>query len=239
VRLVAYVRVPPGDKAERLSEQEQGLLRWASEEGHQVVAVFRERHGGGRAVADRRDLHEALAYLAERRATGLLIERVEILGRTVPVQEAVLALVWWQGGQVLTSVTRGLPAGRDPARHTLRELAAALLRLEFGVASARGRQRRQRARSRGRHAGGAPAFGYRILDGRVTIEPDEQAVLDRIGELRRAGLSLRELARVLDAEGHRPKRAEYWHPESLRRILARADTPGSLRPPTNRRDGGS
>jgi hypothetical protein len=33
--------------------------------------------------------------------------------------------------------------------------------------------------------------------------------------------SLRQIAAVLDTEGHKPKRSERWHPQSLSRIVAR------------------
>jgi DNA-binding transcriptional MerR regulator len=53
--------------------------------------------------------------------------------------------------------------------------------------------------------------------------PDERdaATMQRIRELRAEGRSLRQIAAVLTAEGHRPKRSERWHAQSLSRIVAR------------------
>jgi hypothetical protein len=43
-------------------------------------------------------------------------------------------------------------------------------------------------------------------------------------ELRRGGLSLRDIAGSLEAEGFRPKEGEdRWHPEQVRRVLLRLD----------------
>jgi hypothetical protein len=91
------------------------------------------------------------------------------------------------------------------------------------VRGARSSARRRRKVARGDYAGGAPAFGLRVEAHRLVAEATEQATLERIGELRRAGASLRAIARVLDQEGYRPKRSERWHPESLRRIIARLE----------------
>ena len=54
----------------------------------------------------------------------------------------------------------------------------------------------------------------------------ERAAVRRARELRRKRpgrrrRSLREVAAILDAEGHRPRSGGAWHPGSLRRILAR------------------
>jgi hypothetical protein len=45
--------------------------------------------------------------------------------------------------------------------------------------------------------------------------------LQRILELRRKGSSLRQIAAVLENEGHAPKRGTRWHPEVIRAILRR------------------
>jgi DNA invertase Pin-like site-specific DNA recombinase len=222
VRLVAYVRLSP-EKRARPATQEADLLRaWAEREGHLLVAVTYDEDIRGRRLRERPGLYHALALIADRRAAGLLIERVETLGSTAPVQEAVLALVWWYGGRVISRQVNDALA-RDPARRQLRELASAILQMERGVAASRSQARRRRALARGSHAGGAPPFGYRAESGRLTADRREQAILDRIAELRRTGASLREIGRTLDQEGHRPKRSERWHPESLRRLLVRME----------------
>ena len=47
------------------------------------------------------------------------------------------------------------------------------------------------------------------------------AVVDRIRELRADGKSLRQIAEVLTGEGLHPKRAERWHPYTVKRVLDR------------------
>jgi hypothetical protein len=43
----------------------------------------------------------------------------------------------------------------------------------------------------------------------------------RIGELHAAGKSLRQIAETLTEEKKKPRRGKRWHPECLRRIVAR------------------
>jgi len=223
VRLVGYVRVPARGQAGRGLDQERVLQSWARDQGHQLVAILRDDPPVGGPAAQRWGLHDALSLIADRRAAGLVVDRVETLAPTMPGQEAVMALISWHGGRLFASQTGLAEIIGDPARRPLREMAGALLRLERGVASARSRRRRRRLLARGRSAGGAPAFGFRSTAGRLAADDTEQAVLSRIAQLRRGGASLRQIARTLDLEGHRPKRSDRWHPETLRRILARLE----------------
>ena len=54
-------------------------------------------------------------------------------------------------------------------------------------------------------------------------EPDEQAVIGRILELRKAGLSLRGIARELEKEDHKPRIARHWSHQVIDQTLRRAE----------------
>ncbi|WP_330294055.1 recombinase family protein [Streptomyces sp. NBC_00576] len=85
---------------------------------------------------------------------------------------------------------------------------------------------------KGQYAYGAPPYGWQAHKKELTPEDMEQAGRARGRQLRdEEGLSYREIAAALDAEGLRPKRGEHWHPETVRRMLANQ----SDRPPTLRR----
>jgi DNA invertase Pin-like site-specific DNA recombinase len=80
---------------------------------------------------------------------------------------------------------------------------------------------RKRKAETGGFADGSPAYGYRAEGRKLAPEPDEQAALRCIAELHAKGASLRGIADALTAGCYRPKRSDRWHPESLRRIVAR------------------
>jgi|HubBroStandDraft_4_1064222.scaffolds.fasta_scaffold988909_2 hypothetical protein len=73
---------------------------------------------------------------------------------------------------------------------------------------------------------GRVPFGYCVVkqDGipvRVKL-PEEQVTVVRIKELRDAGKSLKEIARTLEAEGRKPRKASKWGVTSIGLILGRA-----------------
>jgi DNA invertase Pin-like site-specific DNA recombinase len=78
-----------------------------------------------------------------------------------------------------------------------------------------------RKRERGGYTGGAPPYGKRAQAGSPVVDELERKSLKRILDLRRGGASLRQIAAVLEEEGHAPKRGARWHPEVIRAILHR------------------
>jgi hypothetical protein len=94
-----------------------------------------------------------------------------------------------------------------------------------------GEQQRPR---RGGKATGAYAFGYTGESqgpARQQIEkPDEQAIVEVIVGLRRDGLSYRAIAAILNEECLRPRRADRWHPMTVRAVCLRHETPVQDKP---------
>jgi DNA invertase Pin-like site-specific DNA recombinase len=65
-------------------------------------------------------------------------------------------------------------------------------------------------------------FGYRLCaDGKhVEQEPDEQAIIAAIQDLRTSGTSLRRIASDVNDRGFRTRRGSDWGLESIARVLA-------------------
>jgi hypothetical protein len=64
----------------------------------------------------------------------------------------------------------------------------------------------------------------RVVDGELVPDPAEYRAVLRAFALRSRGASLRAIAETLAEEGHMPKRSARWHPETLRRLLARVQS---------------
>lgn len=74
-------------------------------------------------------------------------------------------------------------------------------------------------KTKGRFLGGQRApFGYRVGDnGQLVSDPDEQALVTRMGALRHEGHSLRKIADAIKADAGRNV-----HPETIKRALSAA-----------------
>jgi DNA invertase Pin-like site-specific DNA recombinase len=230
VKVVAYLRVSTDRQVERglgLDVQEQAIRRWARASKHRIVEWCRDEGvSGSNGVDSRRGLFDALEAVKDRRAEGLVVYNLDRLARALHIQEAVLGQVWGAGATVFSVDDGGEVLEDDPddpMRTAMRQMRGVFAQLERAMIRKRMRAGRTLKAERGGFAYGSPPLGYRTKDRELVPDDNEQAVVARITELHHGGASLREIAAVLTAEGHKPKRSDRWHPESLRRIVARIE----------------
>ena len=77
---------------------------------------------------------------------------------------------------------------------------------------------REPHRPHGRPA--CPRFGQKIQKGKAVPHQAEQKVIDAVLEMRKQGLSLRQIARFLSKVGVPTKqRGVTWHPQMVKRLL--------------------
>jgi DNA invertase Pin-like site-specific DNA recombinase len=210
-----------------LEVQERAIRQWARDNGHQIALWTRDKGVSGSGGVDARaGLHDALAALKRGVADGLIIYRLDRLARRLTVQEATLATVWGIDGAVFAVDIGEVPRDDpdDPMKTALRQMIGVFAQLDRGMIAARLRGGRLVKAERGEYAGfGSPHFGVEAVGGVLVTNDKELAAIARAVELRRAGASLRAICVALTNEGHRPKRAEQWHPETVRKVLRRAD----------------
>ena len=228
MRLVASLRVSTARQVDGLGldVQELAIRMWAKANGHRIVEVFTDAGlSGSNGLDTRVALADALAAIRDRQADGLIVARLDQLARDLVLQEQLLAEVRRMGGTVC-SAAGGEDAyladdAADPSRKLIRQILGSAAEYERAMIGLRLRAGRAHKAKRGGFAYGSPRYGTRAEGKQLVVDQDEAATVKRIRQLHAAGKSLREIAATLTAEGHRPKRAERWHPQSLARIVAR------------------
>jgi DNA invertase Pin-like site-specific DNA recombinase len=228
MQVVGYVRVSTERQAEEglgMAVQEEAIREWAKRNGHSVVAVVRDEGVSGK-IADRPGLADLFAILRKGKVAAVVVYRLDRLARDLVVQEQLLAEFWRLEKQVCSTMDAESEYlsddPNDPSRRLIRQVLGAISDYERETIILRLRSGRQRKAADGGYAHGAPAFGFKAEDRALQVDEDEEAIMHRIVELRRAGLSLRAISAALAEDGLKPKRAETWHPETLARICARA-----------------
>ncbi len=227
MKVIGYVRVSSQtqvDKGSGLDVQERQIRRWAKSQGHRVMAIYTDAGvSGSNGVEDREGLPEALAALRDGDAEGLVVAKLDRLARSLTVQEAVLAKVWQLGGTAYAVDTGEILADdpADPMRTAMRQMVGVFAELERRVIAKRMRDGRQHKADQGGYAGGRPPYGWRAEGGALGEDKAEQATIRRARELRADGLSLRQTADRLAAEGLTNRQGGTWHSAALGRVLDR------------------
>ena len=183
----------------------------------------------GENMAARPGLQEAIAAVQDGEADGIIVGKLDRLGRATHVQEAALAMVWRAGGHVFAAdvgeVLKDDPD--DPMRTAMRKIMAVFDELDKAVAVQRMRKGRLAKAATGRHAVGVYPYGYRAGgEGRERdAVPDEaeQRAVDVIGRMRREGRSYREITGALERDGIPPRSGRRWYPSTVRKIALRLE----------------
>jgi DNA invertase Pin-like site-specific DNA recombinase len=232
VKVVGYLRVSTDRQAEEglgLEVQEAAIRSWARSKGHRLEKVLSDEGiSGSNGIETRLGLAEALDLLKVGDAEGLVVYRLDRLARDLVLQEQLLAEIWRMGAEAFS--TSDAEQGylqddpSDPSRKLIRQVLGAVAEYERAMIRLRLEAGRRRKSQSGGYAGfGSPPFGYRSDGGALVSDPDEQNTLARIGTLHDDGKSLRQIARALDSEEHKPRRGDYWQPRQVGRIVGRLE----------------
>lgn len=226
LRLVGYLRVSTDEQADHgygLAAQRAAIKATARSMGARIVKWISDPGVSGTLPADQRPgLTDALAYVHDGRADGLIVRDLDRLARAIFVQEAVLATVWARG-RVFTAtgeVLRDDPD--DPYRTAMRQMAGVFAELEHRMIVKRLRDGRAAKKRAGGHSVGRPPYGWTTSPrGPLVPVPAEQKALRLMRSMANGGASTREIAKALDAEGFPTKRGGEWRSNTVAQILAR------------------
>lgn len=226
LRLVIYTRVSTVGQLDGygLPAQEKDCRRWNSSPagGHRIVHVVREEALTGKSTVDEREaLMDAMSWITEGKADGILAPNLDRLARELTVQEAILSYVWALGGAVFTA-DHGEHLEddeSDPMRTAMRQMRGVFGQLERGLIRKRLRDGRNTKAELGGYAYGAPRFGQQAIDGELVDDTAELEVAALAEGWKAEGLGVREICRRLNAAGHRSKRGGDWHPTTVARLL--------------------
>jgi len=231
MRLVAYIRVSSNGQLDAYGPdtQRSDIRRWAKANGHRVVAEHVDAITGKADATDRPGLTEALRQVRKPpQADGIVVGRLDRLARALTVQEAILALVWREGGRVFATDSGEILQDDpdDPMRTAIRQMQGVFAQLDRATTVKRLRAGRLAKAAAGKHASGPYPYGYAGAgNGRerdAAPLASEQVIVGRIVALRASGASYRAIAAALDAEGLRPRRADSWSAMAVRNVALRA-----------------
>ncbi|MEV5347218.1 recombinase family protein [Streptomyces achromogenes] len=234
LRLVLVRRVSTAGQAVDgygLHAQEADCRKWTKGQTTprvRIVHMVTDGDGkGGKSgttlLDERPGLMEAVEWIAEGRADGILAPNLDRLARELTVQEAVLSYVWALGGRVFTA-DHGEHLeddASDPMRTAMRQMRGVFHQLDRGLIIKRLTEGRAAKGERGGYAYGAPRFGQRVEDGELTDDERENAIAETFERWRDdEGLSIRAICSRANEQGLLSKRGGRWHPTTVQRLLS-------------------
>jgi DNA invertase Pin-like site-specific DNA recombinase len=232
LRLVLVRRVSTSAQAVDgygLDAQEKDCRKWAKATGGvRIVHMVTDGDGkGGKSgtstLDERPGLMDAVAWIADGRADGILAPNLDRLARELTVQEAVLSYVWALAGRVFTA-DHGEHLeddASDPMRTAMRQMRGVFHQLDRGLIVKRLTEGRTAKGSKGGYAYGAPRYGQQSVDKTLTADEQEEQHVQEMERWRdEEGLSIRAIVARLNEQGIASKRGGKWHPTTVARLLS-------------------
>jgi len=217
---IGYIRVSTASQGRSglgIEAQRAALARFAEVEGFTLLAEFVEiETGKGADALDHRpQLVEALA-VARRAKCPVVVAKLDRLSRDVAFISGLMA-------QRVPFIVAELGPDADPF---MLHLYAALAEKERALISTRTREALKAAKARGVRLGNPRLADVRqrgVATNRAAADRFAVNVLPIIREIQAAGIvSLRGIARALDARGVRTARNGEWTPVQVGSILRRS-----------------
>lgn len=210
----AYLRVSGKAQVagDGFTRQLAAIQEYAKAHDIRIAQTFRDEGVSGTTELENRPALGALIEALHSNGTKLvLIERLDRLARDLMVQESIIHDLQRNGFQIVSVAEPDL-CSNDPSRKLMRQIMGAFSEYEKAmlVQKLRGARNRKRAKE-GRCEGRKP-FGH---------YPGEAKALERLRELKQAGLGVDRIAAALNSEGI-PARSGKWYGMSVSRILKAA-----------------
>jgi DNA invertase Pin-like site-specific DNA recombinase len=225
MKAMGYIRVSTQGQAEEgvsLDAQEAKIRAWAEANGAAAVQIFRDEGISGKRSDNRPGLQAALEAVGP--GDALIAYSLSRLSRstrdTLDISEKLQ-----KRGADLVSLTEKIDTTSAAGKMVFR-LLAVLAEFERDQISDRTKSALAYKKSNGEKTGGDVPFGFKARGGRLYQNAKEQAAVRLIAEQRRAGASLREICRALEAGGYRRKNGgRTWDPRIVADILIREASP--------------
>jgi DNA invertase Pin-like site-specific DNA recombinase len=220
-RVVGYIRVSTEkqlDSGLSLEMQRKRLEAYALALDLDLVAII-EDPGASAKTLDRPGLRAALAMLTAGRADALLVVKLDRLTRSVR-DLGELVERYFATRYSLLSMSDAIDT-RTAAGRLVLNILTSVAQWEREATGERTRDAMAHMKAKGEFTGGNSApYGYAVENGKLVPVESEQEAIRVAKDLQNAGLSRREIAKILDQKGIRSRSGKVFAATQIGRMLA-------------------
>lgn len=177
--------------------------------------------GSGKRADNREALQRVLAEVQRGTVAAVIVYALDRLTRNLADLQGIIQLFERKGVQLI-SVSESLDTGSAAGRMVVNILGV-VAQWQREYISERTEQALEQLRDNGKRISNHVPFGWTLADNGEDLVPveREQQALAVIHDLRKQGVSLREIGAELEDRGYKPKRASRWQASSLKAIIDR------------------
>jgi site-specific DNA recombinase len=221
-KAVLYVRVSTHRQAEEGISKDAQLARaraWSEGMGYRIAGEYQDNGISGKRADNRPGLQKALDVACKQKA-ALVVYSLSRLARSTKDALSIAERLD-KAGADLVSLSENIDTTSAAGKMVFRMLAV-LSEFERDLVSERTSAALAHKRANGYKTGGTVPFGYDVdRKGKLSENPAEQEVVQKIRAQRNHGATLRAIAEGLNGKGYVGKTGRPWSAQTVSGVLKR------------------
>lgn len=221
-----YTRVSTDAQGEdgkvSLPEQERMGKACIESKGWQYIRTYEDNGYSGRTM-DRPALRQMLADIKKGEINAIVIFKLDRLSRKQRDTIAIIEDYFLNEGVDLVSLHETLDTSSPWGRAMIGVLSS-FNQLESENIAVRTAMGRYATAREGGYAGGKPPLGYKAVDGRLVIVPEEAEIVRLVFALRAEGMTLQGITSELNKRGYKSKKGNEFKHSAIQTILNNEST---------------
>jgi len=225
MKAIGYIRVSTEEQAKEgvsLDAQERAIRAYAEMRGIDLIEVVADPGvSAKKALTTRTGGQRLLAALRCGEAEGVIAWKLDRLFRNCA--ECLVTVEDWDkqgisfhlidlGGQAVDT--------RSAMGKFFLTVIAAMAELERNQIRERTSAAMQHKKQNGEYTGGRVPYGYRLDEGKLSVNDRERAAIEMAKILHDCGKSLRRIGETLVFHGYLPRTGDKWHASQIKLLVA-------------------
>lgn len=219
-RACVYVRVSTDKQVQNgysVGEQERRCKALIESKGWEYTGTYRDLGASGRNIK-RKGLRTMLEDIAFGQIDVVVVYALDRLSQRQRDTLYLLEDVFPQHNVEIVSLTESLDT-TTPLGRAMIGILAAFNQMEEENMSTNLQMGRKAKAEKGGYAGGKPPYGYKVVDGKLEIDPKAAEVVRLIYGLRERGLTLKAITKALNDAGYRTQNGLEFKHSAIQRAL--------------------
>jgi site-specific DNA recombinase len=221
-RALGYTRISKDEEGSvSLDYQTAEIKKLCKAQGLTLVGIETDQGISGKSIKIRPAVQRVLQAVDSQEIYAVVVYKSDRMSRD-GIESLQIEKLFLRKGVAYFSVTEGCLTSESVDDEFMSFIRAGLNQRERKLISMRTKQALNRKREKGERIGGRPAYGWRVVNGEMVPETNEQEAIQRMQALQARGFSVREITTALIEENILNRKGRPFGQTQIFRILKAA-----------------
>jgi site-specific DNA recombinase len=222
MKALGYARISKDEEnSVSLDYQTAEIEKLCQREGLTLIGIEVDNGISGKSIKARPAVQRVIQCVDFKTIDAVVVFKSDRMSRN-GLESLQIENLMKQRGVAYLSTTEGRLASDSVDDEFLSFIRAGLNQRERKLISLRTKAALDRKREKGERIGGRPAYGWKVANGEMVPDDQEQYAIARMKALQAKGFTTREIVEALKQEGVRTRKGTWFNQTQVVRILQKA-----------------